>query len=114
MCVCVCVAGGGRQGGGLHVQVYCIDVKHSFLCHMAVCACRVPAFKGKYAAVAGKLEDLLRDAQTQGKANRAVFDGAIASLVFHSFIEREKKGAKSVGTNRKKEDESRTGGANIC
>lgn len=26
--VCVCVAGGGRQGGGLHVQVYCIDVKH--------------------------------------------------------------------------------------
>lgn len=27
-CVCVCVAGGGRQGGGLHVQVYCIDVKH--------------------------------------------------------------------------------------
>lgn len=44
---------------------------------MAVCACRVPAFKGKYAAVAGKLEDLLRDAQTQGKANRAVFDSGL-------------------------------------
>lgn len=44
---------------------------------MAVCACRVPAFKRKYAAVAGKLEDLLRDAQTQGKANRAVFDSGL-------------------------------------
>lgn len=34
---------GGGGGGGLHVQVYCIDVKHEFLSHMAVCACNIPA-----------------------------------------------------------------------
>lgn len=39
----VCAAGGGRRGGGLHVKVYCIDVKHEFLSHMAVCACNIPA-----------------------------------------------------------------------
>lgn len=39
-CVCVCVQQG--VGGGLHVQVSCVDVKHEFLSHMAVCGCSIP------------------------------------------------------------------------
>lgn len=40
---CMCSRGWEEGGGGLHVQVYCIDVKHEFLSHMAVCACNIPA-----------------------------------------------------------------------